>query len=111
MFVVYVTKNYDKIKMKTINWTEKMDVYRMIPSIDNGELKIFDSVTIKEQEIPSFIEYMRRNKLMIFHHIFIGGYGKLDCYEISSLKIRLITLGFVCIGIALQFDIPYNVFS
>lgn len=75
MFVVYVTRYYDNLKLKTINWTEKMDIYSMIPGTRNGELKVFDSYTVKDQEIPSFLEYIKRNKLIIFHHMFIGGYG------------------------------------
>lgn len=75
MFIVYVTKYYDNLKLKTINWTEKMDLYNMIPAVENGELKIVESFSIQNQEIPSFLEYIKRNKLMIFHHMFIGGYG------------------------------------
>ncbi|XP_070505979.1 TLC domain-containing protein 3A [Chironomus tepperi] len=75
MFIVYVTKYYDNLKLKTINWTENMDLYNMIPAVENGELKIVESFSIQNQEIPSFLEYIKKNKLMIFHHMFIGGYG------------------------------------
>lgn len=80
MFVVYVTKIYDNLKMKNINWTEKdenenVDLVNMIPSLDNEELKIFTPFTIGNQKIPCFIDFIKRTKLMIFHHMFIGSYG------------------------------------
>lgn len=89
MFVVHVTKIYDNLKMKNINFTpidetkgatngssSELDLYEMIPTLNNDELKIFNSTIIKNQaEIPSFLTYMNRTKLMIFHHMFIGSYG------------------------------------
>jgi hypothetical protein len=67
--------------MKSINWSnnnedkEGQNLYEMIPTMDNGELKLFTSLSIQNQEIPSFVAYVKRTKLMIFHHMFIGSYG------------------------------------
>lgn len=83
MFVCYVAKIYDNLKMKNITWSDsdkgeeerEKNLYDLIPTLDNEELKVFNSFTIKNQKIPSFIQFMKRTKLMIFHHMFIGSYG------------------------------------
>lgn len=78
MFVVYVTKIYDNLKLKEIDWSETKDLIDLIPAKENGQLHVFRRVAIDEknpQKIPSFIDFMKRTKLMVFHHLFIGGYG------------------------------------
>lgn len=77
MFVVYVTKIYDNLKLKEIDWSDrKIDLIDLIPAKENGQLHVFRRVAIDEsQKIPSFIDFMKRTKLMVFHHLFIGGYG------------------------------------
>lgn len=69
--------------MKTSKWSESSNYYGMIPSLDSGELKIFKTLKVKDKQIPSFIEYVKRTPLMIFHHMFIGSYGLV---VISSLR-------------------------
>ncbi|KAG5673517.1 hypothetical protein PVAND_003559 [Polypedilum vanderplanki] len=74
MYVVHVTKIYDKLKMKDID-NKEHNLYDKIPSLANGELKIFNSTNYKSQEIPSFVAFTKCTKLMTFHHMFIGIYG------------------------------------
>lgn len=79
MFEVYVTKIYDSLKLKEIEWNEndlEYDFTKLIPTKENGELHVFRRITIDgNQKVPSFIDFMKRNKLIVFHHLFIGGYG------------------------------------
>jgi hypothetical protein len=79
MFVVYVTKMYDNLKMKEIDWSDSTlkDVTSLIPTKENGELHVFRRIPINKDglKIPSFIDFMKKTKLMVFHHLFIGGYG------------------------------------
>lgn len=76
-----MTKIYDNLKLKEIEWSEKNDVEydftSLIPTKENGELHVFRRITIDggNQKVPSFIDFMKRNKLIVFHHLFIGGYG------------------------------------
>lgn len=77
MFVVYVTKIYENLKLKEIDWSDqKIDLIDLIPAKENGQLHVFRRVAIDDsQRIPSFIDFILRTKLMVFHHLFIGGYG------------------------------------
>lgn len=76
MYKVYNTKLYDKLKMKDLNWSKPKDFYSMIPSTASGELSYFvPPAAIGNQKIPSFLQYIKITKLMVFHHMFIGSYG------------------------------------
>jgi TLC domain len=81
MFVVYVTKMYDNLKMKEIDWSDSTlkDVTELIPTKENGQLHVFRRIPMSKEEgaprVPSFIDFMKKTKLMVFHHLFIGGYG------------------------------------
>lgn len=85
MFVVYNTKIYDKMQLKLIKWDQnvKANLYSMIPSFGSGELSLFKPIFVNNEKIPSFVEYMKKTPLMIFHHMFIGSYGLI---VISSLR-------------------------
>jgi hypothetical protein len=74
MFVVHVSKIYDKLKMKEIDW-KSTNLLHMIPSIDNKQLMIFSNPIVNNEKIPSFVNFIKKTKLMIFHHMFIGFYG------------------------------------
>lgn len=76
MYKVYNAKLFDKLSLKAFKWSSQKDFYSMIPSTNAGELSYFKSTkTIKDQKIPSFWEYIKITKLMVFHHMFIGSYG------------------------------------
>lgn len=81
MFVVYVTKIYDNLKLKEIEWNETIkevkDFTELIPTKENGQLHVFRRIPIDNgnQKVPSFIDFIKKNKLITFHHLFIGGYG------------------------------------
>lgn len=75
MYKVYCTRLYDKMSMKPLNMKKTDDFYSMIPSINSNELSFFTSIKVGDEKIPSFWEYIKLNKLMVFHHMFIGSYG------------------------------------
>lgn len=62
------------------------DFYSMIPTLATNELSLFESIKHGEARIPSFWEYIKISKLMVFHHMFIGSYGLL---VISSWRGKL----------------------
>lgn len=51
------------------------NLYAMIPTSTNGELSFFTAITVKDQKLPSFWDFIKFTKLMVFHHMFIGTYG------------------------------------
>lgn len=75
MFKVYNTKIYDKMQMKMMSWNHLDSSYYKIPSLSSGELAVFKQIVINKQKIPSFLQYITNQPLIIFHHMFIGGYG------------------------------------
>lgn len=76
MYKVYNAKLYDKLNMKALKWSTPETFYSMIPSTASGELTYFISpAAIGDQKLPSFWEYIKITKLMVFHHMFIGSYG------------------------------------
>lgn len=76
MYKVYNAKLYDKLKMKDLNWSKPQNFYSLIPSTTSGELSYFvPPAAIGDQKIPSFLQYIKITKLMVFHHMFIGSYG------------------------------------
>lgn len=75
MYKVYNAKLLDKLKLKSFKWPAQDDFYKMSPSLETGELNWFKSTTIDNQKIPSFWQYIKITKLMVFHHMFIGSYG------------------------------------
>lgn len=75
MYKVHNAKLFDKLKLKMLQFSDPGSFYSMIPSLENGELKFFKSVNIDNQKFPSFWDYVKISKLMVFHHMFIGSYG------------------------------------
>lgn len=73
MYKVYNARLYDKMNLKALS--SASDLYSLIPTTTNGELSFFKSMTVKDQKIPSFWSFIKRTKLMVFHHMFIGTYG------------------------------------
>lgn len=78
MYKVYCAKLYDKFNMKPLNMQKTdHDFYSMIPTFQMNELSWFKSIKLGDEKIPSFWEYIKNSKLMVFHHMFIGSYGLL----------------------------------
>lgn len=75
MYIVYNARIFDKLNMKSLATTENL--YAMIPTKRSGELSFFTPTIIDNQIIPSFWQYIKFTKLMVFHHMFIGTYGLL----------------------------------
>jgi TLC domain len=75
MYKVYNAKLVDKIKSRTLTWSNEGDYFHLIPTLSSGELSFFQSVFVNNEKIPAFIEYIKITKLMVFHHLFIGSYG------------------------------------
>lgn len=75
MYKVHNAKILDKLKLKSIKWSAEQDLHNLCPSIESGELSWFRSTTINNEKIPSFCQYLKITKLMVFHHMFIGSYG------------------------------------
>lgn len=75
MWKVYNAKILDRLNLKTFQWSATDDYFSMIPTTSSGELKWFKTMTINNEKIPSFIDYIKIAKLMVFHHMFIGSYG------------------------------------
>lgn len=75
MYKVYNAKLFDKLNLKAFKWPKQEDLCSMIPSLETGKLTWFKSQIIDDQKIPSLWHYIKRTKLMVFHHMFIGGYG------------------------------------
>lgn len=76
MYKVYNAKLLDKLKLKALKLKSSQDnLFSMIPSLGSGELTFFKSTTIENQKVPSFWQYIKITKLMVFHHMFIGSYG------------------------------------
>lgn len=75
MYKVNNAKLLDKLKLKAFKWSEQEKFYSMIPTTDNKELCFFQSPTVSDAKLPSFVEYIKITKLMVFHHMFIGSYG------------------------------------
>jgi TLC domain len=76
MYKVYNAKLLDKVKAKTSTWSKgEGDFFSLIPTLNTGELSFFQSMSINNQKLPAFIEYIKITKLMVFHHMFIGSYG------------------------------------
>jgi TLC domain len=75
MYKVYNAKLVDKIKSRTLTWSNGGDYFHLIPTLSSGELSFFQSVFVNNEKIPAFIEYIKITKLMVFHHLFIGSYG------------------------------------
>jgi TLC domain len=73
MFRVYVAKIYDKHNL--LKTTNDEDLAEKIPSFRKGQLQIFSKTMVDNVEIPSFMMYLKKTKLMVFHHLFIGFYG------------------------------------
>lgn len=90
MYVCHCAKLYDKLNMKPLNMQTDQktdrDFYSMIPSLAKNELSLFGSIKLGDVKIPSFWEYIKISKLMVFHHMFIGSYGLL---VISSWRGKL----------------------
>lgn len=76
MFRTWNSKLLDQLKVTEINWNSNDDdLYSMIPSFKKGELNIFRSYSLKNQEIPSFLQYLSKEPVMIFHHLMCSLYG------------------------------------
>lgn len=75
MYKVYNARLFDKLNLKTLKWPVQENLFAMIPSLETGELTWFKSQIVNDQKIPSFWQYIKVTKLMVFHHMFIGGYG------------------------------------
>lgn len=75
MYKVYNAKLLDKLNLKTFKWSAPENFLSLIPTTSSGELNWFKTLTINNEKIPSFVEYMKITKLMVFHHMFIGSYG------------------------------------
>lgn len=75
MYKVYNAKLLDKLNKKTFKWSAPENFLSLIPTTSSGELNWFKTLTINDENIPSFVEYMKITKLMVFHHMFIGSYG------------------------------------
>ena len=76
MYKVYNAKLYDKLSLKSFKWgSPNENFYSMIPTTTSGELTFFKPLTVNNQKFPSFWEYIKITKLMVFHHLFIGSYG------------------------------------
>ncbi|CRK89755.1 CLUMA_CG003439, isoform A [Clunio marinus] len=75
MYKVYNAKLFDNLKLKVFRWSAQNDFYSMIPTTKSGELSYFTPMTVNNQKILSFMEYIKITKLMVFHHMFIGSYG------------------------------------
>ena len=73
MYKVYNARIYDKMNLKPL--TNMKNLYDMIPTSTNGELSFFTAFTVKDQTLPSFWDFIKFTKLMVFHHMFIGTYG------------------------------------
>lgn len=79
MYRVWNAKIFDRLKLKKIDFDNRLnDFYsKVVPSLKNGELRIFQKMQIGDEKIPNFMEYLRRNPLIVFHHLLIGGWGLL----------------------------------
>lgn len=75
MYKVNNAKLLDKLNLKSFEWQAQKNFYNMSPSLNSGELNWFKSTKIDNQSIPSFWQYIKITKLMVFHHMFIGSYG------------------------------------
>lgn len=76
MYKVYNAKLYDNLNMKALKWSKPEKFYSLIPSRASGELAYFiPPAAVGSQKIPSFLQYIKITKLMVFHHMFIGSYG------------------------------------
>lgn len=75
MYKVYNAKLLDKLNLKSFKWSSKENFYNLSPTLESGELTWFKSTTIDNQTLPSFWQYIKITKLMVFHHMFIGSYG------------------------------------
>jgi hypothetical protein len=62
--------------LKEIKWNDKnIDLYKKVPSFENGDLTLFTSYFLQNSEFPSFIRYFVKEPVMVFHHLFGGLYG------------------------------------
>lgn len=74
MYKVHNARIYDKLNLKALKTAENL--YALIPTRELGELSFFTPITVNDnQKAPSFWEYIKITKLMVFHHMFIGTYG------------------------------------
>jgi TLC domain len=73
MYRVYNARIYDKLKLKSMETAENL--YAMIPTTGTGELSFFTPIMIGSEKVPSFWQFIKLSKLMVFHHMFIGTYG------------------------------------
>lgn len=75
MYKVYNARLLDKLNLKVIKWPAQEDLLTMIPTLETGELSWFRSKIVDNEKIPSFWQFVKKSKMMVFHHGFIGGYG------------------------------------
>lgn len=75
MYKVYNARLFDKLNLKAFKWPAQEDLFSLIPTLETGELTWFNSQIVDNQKMPSFWQYVKKTKLMVFHHLFIGGYG------------------------------------
>jgi hypothetical protein len=73
MYKVYNARIFDKMNLKALS--KAKDLYSLIPTTTNGELSFFTPIAVKDETLPSFWQYIKFTKLMVFHHMFIGTYG------------------------------------
>lgn len=67
MYKVYNFRLLDKMHSKILATEENLN--KVIP------VSFFTPITLNDQKIPSFWQYIKFTKLMVFHHMFIGTYG------------------------------------
>jgi hypothetical protein len=77
LYRIWTTKLLDRFKLKEIDWTSHTsEIYYKIPSMSNGDLNIFKSYNLSNnEEIPSLIRYFTKEPMMVFHHFFGSVYG------------------------------------
>lgn len=78
MYRVWNTQILSHLQLKKIDWDEKIhNIYSKVPSLSNGDLTLFRNFVRKNQQIPSFVSYIRKHPLIVFHHLLIGAWGLL----------------------------------
>lgn len=78
MYRTWNCKLFDKYKLKIIDWdAAELNLYSKVPSLANKELRLFEDIVIGDKRFPSFLSYLPKESLMIFHHLFIGIWGFL----------------------------------
>lgn len=86
MYRTWNCKLFDKHQLKKIDWEESdLNLYSKVPSLKNKELRFFEDFTVDDKKFPSFISYLPKEPLMIFHHLFIGIWAAFVVVHLRSI--------------------------